>query len=54
MEKYWIEILRKRFSDKKASVPEGLWDDIITAMTGYDKPVVVQDVIKNSRSRIFL
>lgn len=53
MEKYWIEILRKRFSDKKASVPEGLWDDIITAMTGYDKPVVVQDVIKNSRSRIF-
>ena len=25
MEKYWIEQLRKRFSDRQAAVPDGLW-----------------------------
>lgn len=32
MEKQWIEDLRKRFDDRKAPVPEGLWDDIESAM----------------------
>ena len=32
MEKQWIEDLRKRFDDSRAPVPEGLWDDIESAM----------------------
>lgn len=32
MEKQWIKDLRKRFDDRKAPVPEGLWDDIESAM----------------------
>lgn len=32
MEKQWIEDLRKRFGDRRASVPDGLWDDIESAM----------------------
>lgn len=39
MEKQWIDNLRKRFADRKAPVPEGLWDDIESAMAKMDMPV---------------
>ena len=32
MEKYWIEQLRKRFSDRQAAAPDGLWEGIEAAM----------------------
>lgn len=41
MEKQWIDNLRKRFADKKAPVPEGLWNDIESAMAGMDAPAGV-------------
>lgn len=37
MEKQWIDNLRKRFEDKKAPVPEGLWDDIESAMADMEQ-----------------
>lgn len=37
MEKQWIDNLRKRFEDRKAPVPEGLWDDIESAMADMEQ-----------------
>lgn len=34
MEEKWINNLRERFSDKKAAVPDGLWEDIESSMAG--------------------
>lgn len=37
MERQWIDNLRKRFEDRKAPVPEGLWDDIEYAMADMEQ-----------------
>ena len=36
MEEKWIEILRRRFSDRKAAVPDDIWNSIEAAMAGVD------------------
>ena len=34
MEQQWIEYLRKRFADRKAAPPDGLWEAVQAAMNG--------------------
>ena len=51
MEKQWIENLRKRFEDRKAPAPDGLWESIESAMQtlgGADR----QSDAKDRRARI--
>lgn len=49
MEKQWIDNLRKRFADKKAPVPEDLWDGIESAMAGMD--ITGGEPVRKSRAR---
>ncbi len=50
MEKQWIDNLRKRFADRKAPVPDGLWDSIESAMAGMDMPE--KSAVKKKRARV--